>query len=785
MRVWCMKCGAQGSAPDGDAAKVFKCPRCGGAMRATRGAPTPQPARRSAPTPPPPGAGTGRFSARRRRRRRFSIGKAIFALLVIAAGTAGGFYYYKISTQPSPGARALGLLPASTLAAASVEDFDGLEARFLRAAESDKLRLEGALAEHRARLEALLADALGVPVNDASRVLAATGAGGFGIVPVAKDSYVGVVVLALKNTSPFDRLLGKEIRKEAEIGRLALYKGGVFVAKFGDVVALCRERQVIEQMADAFLLGGANLLGKEPDFVAARSEHAREGRAWFYVASRAVREGAAFAALGATANISALLPPVGPIAGHLKLVATTLEVSARIPLLEPRGLYSELRLPPGPLSMAEFAPADAEFVATVLLGDDPRETYRRVLAALDPLFEKHLGGFSLRHLIRKYERQAKDVVIESDVLPLLGREVGVFATADAATPKTALLISVTDPRRARETADRLVRKLLNAEPKSSVVNNLTAWTVPGIVPLTYAFANNVMILGLGPDDVRFAQQAIAMGRTLTRDAAFQRATAILPSHSTAQVVVREGAAATQRRHGEERASLVIRVALNESDIAVAASVPNVPQALMAIAPMPPPPAPTPEPSPEDVQKAELAARQANIAEIAGFCRKFLTEKGEGARYPRGMADLMRSGYITGRNMSILIRPGDTAPERRSGLRTSYEMAFDAVKSHRFTADTPGTLPMVWEIASPPGGQRLVAYFDGTVKPETATEQELIQRLRDGLPPPPEPPKEPPPEKPPDEPPPPKEPEEDKPPGQAPGPEKKPKSPVEEALENAL
>ncbi len=754
-------------------------------MRPMRRSPTPQPTRRSAAGTLPPAGKTSRLSLRRRRRRKLSIGKILFALLTIAAGIAGGYFYYKASTQPGPGARALGLLPASTLVAASVEDFNGLEGWFLRVAESDKLRLEGALAQHRAQLETLLADALAVPVNDAARVLAATGAAGLGIVPVGKDSHVGVVFLVLKNTLPFDRLLGKEIRKEADMGRLALYKGGVFLVKLGDVVALCRERQVMEQMAEAFLLGGANSLGEERDFVAARSEHARQGRAWFYVAGRAVREGAVFTLLGAAANVSQFLPPVGPIAGHLKLVAATLELSARIPLLEPRGLYEQLRLPPGPLAVLESTPADADFAAGVLLGDDPRELYRRVLAALDPLFEKHLGGVTLTRLIRKYERQAQDLVIETEILPLLGREVGLFGTTDGATPKAALRLSVRAPRRARETADRLIRKLLNAEPKSSVVNDVTAWTAPGAIPVTYGFANDVMILGLEPDAVRAAQQAIATGRTLAREPACQRAMAVLSPHASALLAFRESAAAAQRRHGEERALLAVSIALNESSVSIVASVPNMPQALMATAPMSPAPVPSPEPSPEDAAKAELAARQTNIAEIAAFCRRFLAEKGEGARYPRGLADLMGFGYITSKNMSILIRPGDTSPERRAGLRTSYETAFDAMKSHRFTADTPGGLPMVWEIGTPSAGQRLVAYFDGTVKPETATEQELIQRLREGLPASAEPPKEQAPEKPPDEPPPHKEPEKDQPPDQTPGLEKKPKSPVEEALENAL
>ncbi len=468
----------------------------------------------------------------------------------------------------------------------------------------------------------------------------------------------------------------------------------------------------------------------------------------------------------------------------MELAGPSLGVRARMTLPEPRGLYDQLRLPPGPLTIPEFAPADSDLVAAVLVGDDPRETYKRMLGALDPLFEKQMGGISLTRLIRKYERQAKDIVIESDVLPVLGREVGLFATADGATLKAALLVAVTDARRARETVERLARKLFDAKPKSSTVNNQTTWTVGGTPPATYAFTGNVMMLAPDAGAVRAAQQEVLAGRTLARDAVFQRAMALLPDRSTALLAFRESATALQRRHGEERATLVMSIALNESDVALAASVPNVAQALIATAPMSPPADSGPAPSPEDVQKAELAARQANIAEIAAFCRKFLAEKGVGVRYPRGLADLVRFGYVTGKNMSILIRPGDARPERRAGLRTSYETAFDAVSSHRFTADTPGGLPMVWEVGPPPGGRRLVACFDGSVKPETATEQELVQRLRDGLPPPPEPPKEPQSEKPPDEPPPQKEPDGDKAPA-PPQPEKKPKSPVEEAIENAL
>lgn len=731
MRVQCTECGAQGNVRSEDPNQLFKCPKCGGAMRAIPSGP----ARR----PSDSVAARSRIADRRRRRRRVPVFAVVLGVFVLLIGAVGGYYVYMLGRQPGPGAKALGLLPSSTLAAASVEKFDQLEPELSQFSGASPLKLRGLMSRYRKDLEVFLSEALGISLAKASNVLRTVTAMGIGLVPVKDSAPSQVLLLVLKDTSALAGLLNKDIPRAGDVGSVRIYRGDMFLAVLDNTAALCRRREPIEAMAESHAGRGAKSLERNQAFLKVRSKYCRKGRAWFYVSGaitkqfeQLVRQAGGLAAPAGTAF--GLAPSVKHVAGFLKLDDPSLVIRADVTLPDDRSYYNQIRLAPRRLMTPEFMPADAQFAVALAL-DDPPQTYSGAVEALNPHF-KRLFDNKLSTIIRGFERRGGDrISIEQEVMPLLAGELGFFVSMGK-PPVGALVVPVEDPKAAQPVVQRLVKKVTGSEPKLSTKGGLRAWVTTRGMPIAFGFVENALVVSMGPQGLAAVKKAHESEQALANEAAFRKAMSGLPTKSTLLFAAREGAEQQRRRHASEAAVAAVSISMEKAKVSFATSLPNLAQALMAWAPSRAGASQTSSTQdPSSPQEIERQSRK-NIQELAALCKRFMQEKGKGVHYPRSFADLITTpGYFTRKNLHLLVRPGDKHPVSRlvDMPRTSYEMAFDAVKAHRFTADTPGELPMMWEIAAAHRGKRFVVHFDGTVKLERTKVTDLIKRLKAGLP----------------------------------------------------
>jgi len=728
MRVQCTKCNAQGNVRSEDPNRLFKCPKCGGAMRAIPSGPLRRPTDSV--------AARSRIADRRRRRRKLPVFAVVLGLSVLLIGAFGGYYLHVLGRQPGPGAKALGLLPFSTLAAASVEKFDQLEPELAGFSGASPQKLHGLFRGYRKDLEEFLSGALHVPAAEASRILRGVTAAGVGLVPAGDSELSQVILLVFNDTSALVGLLNKAVPRVGDVGTVRIYKGDMFAAVLGRTAALCGRREPIDAMAESHISGGAKSLETNRAFLEARSQYCRKGRAWFYISGAIAKQAGPLAGLPAAPAGTALslAPSIKHIAGFLKLDDPGLVVRADVALPNDRAYYSRVRLAPRRLVTPKFIPADAPFAVALAL-DDPQHTYSRVVETLDPHFKK-LTGNKLSTVIRGFERRGDRLSIEQELVPMLAGEVGLFMSPGR-RPAPALVVPVDDPRAAQPVVQRLVKKLTGSEPKLRTTGGVRMWVTKQGMPIAFGFVENVLVVGTDPRALATVKKAHETQQTLADDAAFKKAASALPAKSTLLVVARERRAQQERRYGSAPAVAVVSISMEQAEISFAASLPSLGQALMAWAPSRAGAARATGSArgPDSPREIERQSRK-NILELAALCKRFMNEKGAGTRYPRSFADLITTpGYFTRKNLHLLVRPGDKHPVSRlvDMPRTSYQMAFDAAKGHQFTADTPGNLPMVWEIAAPHGGKRFVVYFDGTVKLEQTKVADLVKRLKAGLP----------------------------------------------------
>ena len=270
MLIQCSKCGARGNVRSEDPGKVFRCPKCGGGMRAAQaGAASPQAVGRAAQRPRTSRqrpvtsrAGTSRtrtsrIAERRRSRKKTPVLAITLGLLAVAAACGGGYYYYKLINEPGPGAQALGLLPNTAVFAAFVEDLPALARDLAQLSDAEPHKISGAVEAYRKRFETDLMQALKIDYAAAARLLSATRAAGVGSVPAAGQggAMATVSLLALDEPIVATQLLQK-IPPAADITGVRLHKGNAFCVMLDDVLAICEERGPLEAMARSFQITG-------------------------------------------------------------------------------------------------------------------------------------------------------------------------------------------------------------------------------------------------------------------------------------------------------------------------------------------------------------------------------------------------------------------------------------------------------------------------------------------------------------------------------------------------
>jgi hypothetical protein len=758
MLIQCSKCGARGNVRSEDPNKVFACPKCGGGMRAAQaasaapsqtGSGTARRLRTGRQRPVTSRTGTSRsrtsrIAQRRRSRKKAPVLAIALGLLAIAVACGGGYYYYTLINQPGPGAQALGLLPNTTVFAASVEDLPVLSRELSELSDAESHKIRGAVDAYRRSYEVLLKDALDLKeYADAAVLLRETRAIGCGVVTTGKKAAPPALITLLVFDKPNmpAALLRSKIPVAGDISGVRLHKGNSFCVMLDNVLAISDQRELLEGMIRGSLVtGNPESLGAVPEFAAARAEYSRKGAAWFYVSANVMSAGKQVGAAVAGpdgGNAVGLAPRIRHIVGYVEVRDPAMDVKLKVAMSESDPYYAKLRIKPKALTTPEYMPGNAVFALALSL-DEPTALYDRLVeeAGADERFVKGYGE-RLAAKVRRFERSEGRLSVASDIVPLLSGEIGVCVMPSVpgklAMPDGALLIPTIQAAASEGTAKRLVKHLTGVEPKLVKVGGIEAWTSG---PVAYMFVDDMLVVSQSPAGLKAVKKAHDSGKSLASNDAYRRAMARVPNQSTLMLYAHESAESRTSRHaGEQAWTALTSVAMNENDIAVAVAVPSLAQLLMArapdrLAPEPPdgtPPVKTPKPLDRS------AAAEKSIQRLAKICFAYRDKTGKGELFPAEFSDLITGDYIGYKNIALLKRPGDSEPKFRIGSSpTSYEVAFSVVPGYRFTKDTPAHVPMVWEGDAPHKGKRYVVYFDGSAKLETVTRAKLIRKIEEAV-----------------------------------------------------
>lgn len=176
-----------------------------------------------------------------------------------------------------------------------------------------------------------------------------------------------------------------------------------------------------------------------------------------------------------------------------------------------------------PSSLAEWMPADtvAELVVFGL---------RQTLEDAETAAASTPEGQELTSAVDTFRALAAfglGIDLDADVLPLLDREVGLaFGGFAGELPSGQLLLRPDDPAEAAAALDRIADRL-SGVGASVVVEDVdgtevTIVTMPDVGEVAYVVTDRIVIIALGPDDVRAALDAHEAGTSLAATEAYQK-----------------------------------------------------------------------------------------------------------------------------------------------------------------------------------------------------------------------------------------------------------------------
>ncbi len=176
-----------------------------------------------------------------------------------------------------------------------------------------------------------------------------------------------------------------------------------------------------------------------------------------------------------------------------------------------------------PTSLVDWMPSDTVAQAVVFGLRQSLEDAEAALGAT-PDGEEAIG---LLDTVRAVAAFGLGLDLDTDVLPLLDREVGVAISGlDGPMPSGQLLLRPDDPEAARATIELLAERLGAMGATSSTETregtDVTIVTLPDTGEVAYTIADGIVILGFSVDDVMAAVNAHATGDTLGSSAEYVR-----------------------------------------------------------------------------------------------------------------------------------------------------------------------------------------------------------------------------------------------------------------------
>ena len=176
-----------------------------------------------------------------------------------------------------------------------------------------------------------------------------------------------------------------------------------------------------------------------------------------------------------------------------------------------------------PSTLPQWMPDDT-IAEVVVFGLRQALEDAEVAAAGVPQGEELIGALDALRAIAAF---ALGIDLDADVLPLLDREVGMaFAGFEGDLPSGQLVLRPEDPAVAASALDTIAERLssIGAETGTETVGGvaITVLALPEVGEVAYAAVEDVIVIGLGTDDVVAALEAHDSGTSLALSDAYRR-----------------------------------------------------------------------------------------------------------------------------------------------------------------------------------------------------------------------------------------------------------------------
>ena len=310
--------------------------------------------------------------------------------------------------------------------------------------------------------------------------------------------------------------------------------GGSY-AFVGDMLVIGESTEGIRAVID--VAGGAESLADQPDFAATMDSLEPDHLASAYVDIAAVGEASGMAEQVSGVSTAGAVLVAEPDGLRLSGSAPFDEESAAASTAASFALGGE------PSSLVDWMPADTVAEAVVF---GLRQTLENAETALGAVPEGEEVTSAL-DTVRALAALGLGIDLDNDVLPLLDREVAVAVQGfDGTLPTGQLLLRPSDPDAASAALDRLADALTSAGAERTTVRaadaELTVLAIPDTAEVAYGIVDDVVILGLGADDVAAAIEAHASGSSLGASEDYTRTFEVAGTRGGTEAYVDVGAA---------------------------------------------------------------------------------------------------------------------------------------------------------------------------------------------------------------------------------------------------
>lgn len=349
-----------------------------------------------------------------------------------------------------------------------------------------------------------------------------------GVTPNGTDASAArtLVVAEVKDRAAADAALGRLAAEANAQPTVEAYRdvqvvtGGTETHAFlddGRLLVIGTDAGDVKRAIDAHA-GAAEAIGDEPEFRKVMATLPPDHLASAYLDLRRLAD-----ATGGSASVGGF----STMAAALVAEQAGLHLVGQLPFAATEGSASASAMLPTtdePGELSGWMPDGTQAEATIF-------GLRRLLEQAEAQVGKTPGAESAAQAIAQLRALVAfglGLSIDDDVLPLLDHETALgLSGLETTTPHGQLLLRPNDPAAARTALDRIRDALrgrgATVTSEQAAGSEVTTITVPETGSLSYTMADDVIVIGLTPDDVTDAIDAHAAGSTLSADDAYRHA----------------------------------------------------------------------------------------------------------------------------------------------------------------------------------------------------------------------------------------------------------------------